>query len=120
MLRHPRSFTPCSAGEGKPQARLPGVFFWGTVQKKGTIVARKYLYRLRYLKNFFYFVAGVYNICFHAIWNDRYGCFVEKISREGFKVLSTRARRFNFFLKNVIKPPQAFIPMTPGVMRGLR
>ncbi|OQX61291.1 MAG: hypothetical protein B5M56_09395 [Desulfococcus sp. 4484_241] len=120
MLRHPRSFTPCSAGEGKPQARLPGVFFFWTVQKKRTIVARKYLYRLRYLKNFFYFVTGVYNICLHAIWADRYGCFVEKISREGFKVLSTRARRFNFFLKNVIKPPQAFIPMTPGVMRGLR
>jgi acetyl esterase/lipase len=35
-------------------------------------------------------------------------------------MLSPQARRFNFILKNFIKPPQAVMPMTPAVMRGLR
>lgn len=35
-------------------------------------------------------------------------------------MLSSNARGLNFFLKAFIKPPQAFMPMNPAVMRGLR
>lgn len=35
-------------------------------------------------------------------------------------MLSRNARILNFFLKHFIKPPQAVMPMNPGVMRGLR
>lgn len=35
-------------------------------------------------------------------------------------MLSRKARTVNFFLKQFIKPPQAVLPMTPAVMRGIR
>ncbi|MFO8047695.1 MAG: alpha/beta hydrolase [Desulfosudaceae bacterium] len=35
-------------------------------------------------------------------------------------MLSSNARKLNFFLKYFIKPPQVFLPINPGVMRGLR